>query len=250
MHEGLKNKIQSLNTLPKVVVLTGAGISAESGIRTFRDSGGLWEEHDIEEVASLVGFQKDPDLVYRFYNIRRRQAATCKPNAAHLALVELEALLADNFFLVTQNVDGLHERAGSTRLCHMHGELNKTRCIKCEKVYYWLNDLDRSHRCNACGSALRPHIVWFHETPFNMREITNLVAQCDIFVAIGTSGQVYPAAGLVRLAEESGAYTLEINQQDTGSGFDDVLEGNATACVPLLVDVIKAAIGALPKERS
>ena len=238
----LISKINNLQTLPKIVVLTGAGISAESGIKTFRDTNGLWEDHDINEVASPVGFQKDPELVYRFYNIRRRQASSCKPNAAHLALVELESLLGDNSFLVTQNVDSLHDLAGSKRLCHMHGELIKARCVKCEKIYYWPNNLDVHNCCVACEGTLRPHIVWFGEIPFHMKETTSLVAQCDIFVAIGTSGQVYPAAGLVRLAEESGAYTLEINQQDTGSGFDDVLEGLATKCVPEFVAAVKSAI--------
>ncbi|MBF0442659.1 MAG: NAD-dependent deacylase [Oligoflexales bacterium] len=228
--------------VPNIVVLTGAGISAESGIKTFRDQDGLWEEHDIEEVATPRGFRKNPELVYRFYNERRRQANRCQPNAAHQGLAELEKILGDSFFLVTQNVDDLHEKAGSTRYCHMHGELNKVRCVKCHKVYVWLEDLDGSILCQNCKGKLRPHIVWFDEIPFQMKEIVNLLRRSDIYVAIGTSGQVYPAAGFYQFASEAGAYTVEINLTQTTSDFDCLLKGSATSSVPIFVNAVKKAI--------
>lgn len=185
---------------PRVVILTGAGISAESGIKTFRAADGLWENHPIEEVATPEGFRKNPELVQRFYNERRRQLQTPEvmPNAAHFALVKLEEILQDNFLLVTQNVDNLHERAGSQRLIHMHGEMLKLRRIKSHKVYQWHQDVLNDTRCSCrhTPQVLRPHIVWFGEMPFEMDRIYHALSQADLFISIGTSGNVYPILGL------------------------------------------------------
>mgnify|MGYP000002889024 CR=1 FL=1 len=222
-----------------VVVLTGAGISAESGIRTFRASDGLWEEHRIEDVASPEGFARNPTLVYDFYNQRRRQllAPTIKPNAAHSALARFEHDLVQaggEFLLVTQNVDNLHERAGSDSLYHMHGELLKSRCTNSGLIFDWREDLGFDSVCRCCQQKgnLRPHIVWFGEMPFYMNEIEAALARCDLFIAIGTSGNVYPAAGFGQLARYAGAHTVEINLEDTRSGFNEVVLGPATTRVP------------------
>ncbi|MBF0315294.1 MAG: NAD-dependent deacylase [Oligoflexia bacterium] len=234
--------VRRLGRLPNIVVLTGAGISAESGIKTFRDQNGLWENHDIEDVATPRGFRKNPALVYRFYNERRKQALSCQPNLAHSALVELEQLLGKGLSLVTQNVDDLHERAGSTTLFHMHGELNKARCLGCQKVFAWTGDLDDTSKCESCGSIMRPHIVWFEEIPFFMPEIERPLKKCDIFVAIGTSGVVYPAAGFYTSAKKTGSYTIEINLQRTSHNFHAFMEGPATQSVPQFVVTLKMAI--------
>jgi NAD-dependent deacetylase len=190
----------------RVFILTGAGISAESGIRTFRDAGGLWEEFRFEEVASPEGWRADPALVWRFYSQRRAQAGSCKPNAAHVALARLEETLGDRLFVCTQNVDPLHERAGSTRVVHMHGELFRSRCERCDlpdfpdgKEYPTLESIPR---CTACGARIRPHICWFGEVPFEMHRIGRALDACDVFVVIGSSGAVYPAAGFVARARD------------------------------------------------
>ncbi|MDO5059586.1 MAG: NAD-dependent protein deacylase [Neisseria sp.] len=227
----------AMKVLPKVVVLTGAGISAESGIRTFRAADGLWENHRIEEVASLEAFAANPELVYRFYNERRAQLhrPEIRPNAAHLALAEWERKLGGNLLIVTQNVDNLHERAGSQNVIHMHGELLKARCTHSGQVYEWERDLDGMHQCSCCSPScpLRPHIVWFGEMPLDMERIFTAVAECDYFIAIGTSGNVYPAAGLVREAPPH-ARTLEWNLEPSKvrSDFKEVRYGQAAQIVP------------------
>ena len=222
-----------------VVVLTGAGISAESGIQTFRASDGLWEEHRIEDVASPDGFARNPTLVYDFYNQRRRQvqAAAITPNAAHSALARFEydfVQAGGEFLLITQNVDNLHERAGSQALSHMHGELLKSRCVNSGLVFDWRQDLGFDSVCRCCQQKgnLRPHIVWFGEMPLGMSQIEAALARCDLFVSIGTSGNVYPAAGFHYLAKQAGATTVELNLDRTGSVFDEHHYGQATQIVP------------------
>ncbi|OTA19681.1 NAD-dependent deacylase [Xenorhabdus beddingii] len=229
----MANKIEK----PHVVVLTGAGISAESGIQTFRSSDGLWEEHRVEDVATPEGFQRDPDLVQAFYNARREQLQQPKiqPNAAHYALAELEQELGDRFLLVTQNIDNLHERAGSQRVLHMHGELLKVRCCQSGQVIEWKTHLMMEDRCHCCQfpSPLRPHVVWFGEMPLGMEQIYSALADADIFIAIGTSGHVYPAAGFVHEAKLSGAQTVELNLEPSQveSLFDEKHYGHASEIV-------------------
>ncbi|WP_313652244.1 Sir2 family NAD+-dependent deacetylase [Pantoea sp.] len=230
--------------LPHVVVLTGAGISAESGIRTFRAADGLWEEHHVEDVATPEGFQRDPALVQRFYNARRQQLqqAEIQPNAAHLALAELEQVLGDNFLLVTQNIDNLHERAGNSRVLHMHGELLKVRCVSSGQVIAWTGDITPDDRCTCCQfpSALRPHVVWFGEMPLGMEEIYQALEQADYFIAIGTSGHVYPAAGFVHEAKLQGAHTVELNLEPSqvGNEFAERHYGLASEVVPEFVHTL------------
>ncbi len=224
---------------PRVVVLTGAGISAESGIRTFRASDGLWEEHRIEDVATPEGFQRNPELVQNFYNMRRAQLLEpqIQPNAAHFALAELESALDDHFLLITQNVDDLHERAGSKRLLHMHGELLKVRCLQTGQVFAFDGAIHAETVCACCQKqgTLRPHIVWFDEMPLYLDEIEHAIRQCDIFLSIGTSGLVYPAAGFARLARYgAGAKAIEINLDpaDNQHTFDVHIYGMASQKVP------------------
>ena len=226
----------------KIVVLTGAGISAESGIRTFRAADGLWEDHRVEDVATPEGYIRDPELVLAFYNQRRRDLSQpqIKPNAAHYALAKLQQNFDGEFLLVTQNIDNLHERAGSKNVIHMHGELLKVHCPKSNKVYPWPNDLTSGDYCTCCNPAmpLRPHIVWFGEMPLEMDTIYKHLLNADLFIAIGTSGKVYPAAGFVQEATRAGADSIEINldDSDTGSYFTQVRRGKATELVPPLVD--------------
>ena len=225
-----------------VVVLTGAGVSAESGLGTFRDAGGTWTQVNIEEVATPKAYAANPARVHAFYDARRRQALAAQPNAAHRALAglarDLEAR-GGRLTLVTQNVDDLHERAGSGRVIHMHGELARARCTGCDRVHEWTGDLaggenGRGAPCPACGEPLRPHIVWFGEVPFRMDEIEDAVTGADLFVAIGTSGAVYPAAGYVDLARSHGVRTMEINMapSDNAAAFDERRYGAATEAVP------------------
>ncbi|WAT02869.1 Sir2 family NAD+-dependent deacetylase [Rouxiella chamberiensis] len=226
---------------PYVVVLTGAGISAESGIRTFRAADGLWEEHKVEDVATPEGYRRDPELVQAFYNARRQQLQedSIKPNAAHHALAVLEDALGDNFLLVTQNIDNLHERAGSSRVLHMHGELMKVRCTVSGQVFDWTTDLTVNDRCHCCQfpAPLRPHVVWFGEMPVRMDEIYSALAKADFFIAIGTSGHVYPAAGFVHEAHIQGAHTFELNLEPSQveSQFDERIYGLASTVVPEFV---------------
>jgi NAD-dependent deacetylase len=230
--------IAGLSAKPGLVVLTGAGISAESGIRTFRSSDGLWEDHRIEDVATPQGFAKNPSLVQRFYNERRRQLADVAPNAAHFALVELERAWPGPFLLVTQNVDDLHERAGSQKLTHMHGELLKVRCLSCNAVSVWEPDVLPDTKCPSCQATdtLRPHIVWFGELPFDMEMIYRALQKCEVFAAIGTSGVVYPAAGFVQTVG-SDCHTVELNlDASMASGvFAECRKGPATQTVPAWV---------------
>ena len=228
----------------RIVILTGAGISAESGIRTFRASDGLWEDHRVEDVASPEGFRRDPALVYRFYNTRRRQllGEDIKPNAAHDALARLEREFPGEVLVVTQNIDDLHERAGSKNLLHMHGELLKARCDNCGDIPSWREDFDDQSVCASCGTAgyLRPHVVWFGEMPLYMDEIAGALAACDVFAAIGTSGNVYPAAGFGEMVRMAGAKTVEINLEPSvvKSSFDQGLYGPATEKVAEWVDAL------------
>ncbi|UYL07462.1 NAD-dependent protein deacylase [Bdellovibrio sp. SKB1291214] len=222
-----------------IVILTGAGISAESGIRTFRDQDGLWENHRIEDVATPEAFHRNPELVQRFYNARRAQLKdpTVQPNAAHLALAELEHAWEGQFLLVTQNVDNLHRKAGSQNLLHMHGKLDQIRCLSCEETIVWTEDLEVNESCPQCGikGALRPDIVWFGEMPHHMDEIYHALENADYFISIGTSGNVYPAAGFVQLAWK--ARKIEINVKDTeiSRAFQEHLIGPASVEVPKLV---------------
>jgi NAD-dependent deacetylase len=228
-----------------LVILTGAGISAESGVPTFRGSSGLWEGQRIEDVASPEGFARNPVLVQNFYNQRRAGLREVAPNPAHRALAELEQKWPGDFLLVTQNVDDLHERAGSRRLIHMHGELRKARCRRCAGVAEWLADLGPLSACPTCAAigSLRPHIVWFGEMPLEMDAITNALENADTFVAIGTSGQVYPAAGFVQIAAHAGARTIEVNLESSAnfSLFDERRLGPASIRVPELAAELLAS---------
>ena len=228
MLEGYKN----------IVVLTGAGISAESGIATFRAADGLWENHPVEDVATPEGYLRDPDLVQQFYNARRKQLLSpeIKPNAAHIALAKFESNFAGEFTIITQNIDNLHERAGSNNVLHMHGELLKARCPQSEQIYDWKTDLAQRGLCTCCKTPqiLRPHIVWFGEMPLYMDEIYQLLAKADLFVSVGTSGVVYPAAGFVKQARHCGAKTVELNLEpsEVESIFEQKIYGKATQVVP------------------
>ena len=220
----------------RIVVLTGAGISAESGIATFRGSDGLWNGHAITDVATPEGFARNPKLVHTFYNDRRRQLAEVKANPAHHVLAEFQKSFDGEFTLVTQNVDDLHERGGSENVLHMHGELKKVRCVKSGEILKWEQDLFcetvHPHNSKLIGT-LRPHIVWFGEMPLYMEEIEKKLSQCDLFIAIGTSGQVYPAAGFVQMTPH-GCKTVEINLEPTviSSYFSESHFGPASIKVP------------------
>ncbi|WP_338663645.1 Sir2 family NAD+-dependent deacetylase [Pararoseomonas sp. SCSIO 73927] len=227
-------------TPPSIVVLTGAGISRESGLHTFRDPDGIWARHRIEDVATPEAFARDPALVQGFYNARRAQLreAGVQPNAAHAALAELDARWPGEFLLVTQNVDDLHGRAGSRRLIPMHGELMKGRCLRCGAVSPAPGDLSAETPCPACGQpgGMRPHVVWFGEMPLEMERIGEALERCDLFVSIGTSGAVYPAAGFVREVRDR-ADTLELNLEPSEGShlFNEARHGPATALVPAFV---------------
>jgi NAD-dependent deacetylase len=228
-----------------IFVLTGAGISAESGLGTFRDKkdGGIWAKFDPMKLATPEAFARDPETVLAFYDLRRRDLLNARPNAAHLALARLEGALAERgggLTLVTQNIDDLHERAGSHHVIHMHGELLKARCGRCEAVRPWLDDLTVARACPDCGrpGALRPHVVWFGEMPLAMDLIGRALRKADLFVAIGTSGAVYPAAGFVAEARAYGILTCEINLEaaDNADLFDQQRLGAASETVPAWVE--------------
>ena len=230
-----------MNPKPRrIVVLTGAGISAESGLATFRGAGGLWEGHRVEDVATPEAFAADPALVHRFYNMRRAALTSVAPNEAHRALARLEREFDGDLLLVTQNVDDLHERAGSTRLLHMHGELQRVLCRHCGTSVAAPAETGVGMACTACGrtGGIRPDIVWFGEMPYHMEEIYEALERCDLFVAIGTSGHVYPAAQFVQHAARNGAETLELNLEPslTASDFVDADYGPASVIVPRFVD--------------
>ncbi|CAN5612263.1 NAD-dependent protein deacylase [soil metagenome] len=228
----------------RVVVLTGAGISAESGVPTFRDADGLWEGHRVEDVATPEAYEEQPLVVQRFYDARRLSLAYVEPNPAHLALGRLEEALGDDLFLVTQNIDDLHERGGSTRVTHMHGELRSALCRGCRQRTPWLEDLSDFPPCPRCGVAeLRPDVVWFGEIPYDMELIQSELQRADLFVSIGTSGAVYPAAGFVQYAAVHRARTLELNlvPSEGTSFFHESRNGPASVLVPAWVDEILAA---------
>lgn len=223
-----------------IVVLTGAGISAESGLDTFRDKNGLWSQISIEEVATPAAFRRDPAKVHAFYNLRRRHVQAAGPNDAHYALARLEAEFDGEVCVITQNIDNLHERAGSRNLIHMHGEILKVRCDHCAQVGPWHGDLSTDTACPACGmvGSLRPHVVWFGEMPLEMERIGEHLCRCDLFVSVGTSGSVYPAAGFVELVRESGCGRMvELNLEPSfGENlFTERVYGHAGKVVPSFV---------------
>lgn len=234
--------IRSIPADGQIVVLTGAGVSQESGVATFRDSNGLWENHRIQDVATPEAYLRNPQLVQDFYNARRRQVVTVHPNKAHQALVHLEQQWKGEFLLVTQNVDDLHDRAGSKNLIHMHGEILKVRCTKCRHIWHHANDVAIDMSCISCDAkgSVRPHIVWFGEMPLEMDHIDQALSGCDLFIAVGTSGEVYPAAGFMQQARMAGAQTLELNLQSTGrsSHFHQGIYGPAGTVVPEVVHAL------------
>ncbi|MEL7445825.1 MAG: NAD-dependent deacylase [Pseudomonadota bacterium] len=227
----------------RIVILTGAGISAESGIDTFRSAGGLWEQHKVEDVATPEGFARDPDLVLGFYDMRREALKKVEPNPAHIALAKLEADFSGELLLVTQNVDDLHERGGSKRVLHMHGELKSALCLSCEVRSRWDAPMSERPPCPVCQAAsLRPDVVWFGEMPYQMDRIYAALTDCDLFVSIGTSGAVYPAAGFVQEARQAGAQTLELNLEPSEGShfFAESRHGPAGTLVPHWVDEVLA----------
>ena len=227
-----------MNAIRNIVILTGAGVSAESGIDTFRDAGGLWEQHRVEDVATPEAFARDPDLVLRFYDARRAAIQDKLPNPAHFALAALDAGWKGELLIVTQNIDDLHERAGSRRVLHMHGEHLNAWCTSCDSRPRWTGPLIDRPACPVCGArSLRPDVVWFGEMPYRMDAIYRALREADLFVSIGTSGAVYPAAGFVRDARELGAKTLELNLEPSqGSAwFDECRHGPASEVVPAWV---------------
>jgi len=225
-----------------IVILTGAGISAESGLATFRGDDGLWEGHRVEDVATPEAYRRDPALVHQFYDARRARLAEVEPNPAHLALARLEAAWSGEFLLVTQNVDNLHERAGSRQLIHMHGQNTQGWCLACDDRFPWDGPMGEGACCPLCRTQgrVRPDIVWFGEMPYKMDAIEDALRNCDLFVSIGTSGAVYPAAGFVQTARYCGARTLEINLEPSlGSYlFSESWTGKASVEVPKWVKEI------------
>lgn len=222
-----------------IVILTGAGLSAESGLGTFRGKDGLWTRFNLDEVATPEGFARNPARVHEFYNLRRGWLKEARPNAAHYALARLEQEHRGEVLTVTQNIDALHEAAGTKTLIHMHGELAKALCAPCGASLPWEGDLSIETPCPACGEtgAMRPDVVWFGELPREMDRIYEALAACDLFISIGTSGAVYPAAGFVAEARASGAYTVELNLEpsDGASHFAEAIYGPATEIVPAYV---------------
>lgn len=221
----------------RLFVLTGAGISAESGLATFRGSGGLWNGYRVEDVATLEAWQADPELVWRFYSMRRRDALAVQPNAAHIALAQAEQQLCDRFYLCTQNVDDLHERAGSRRIHHMHGSLFQSRCIRCHQPFADQSLYESAATlpsCKTCGAPVRPHIVWFGEIPLDMDGIYRELERATILLVVGTSGSVYPAAGFVHIARHRGIRTIYIGPEEplNADAFDEVMLGTATQTLP------------------
>jgi NAD-dependent deacetylase len=238
-----------MRDIDNIVILTGAGISAESGIATFRASDGLWEDHRVEDVATPEGFARDPALVQRFYDARRARLREVEPNAAHLALARLDDSWPGELLIVTQNVDDLHERAGARRVLHMHGELKSAWCLACDARVRWEEDLRGSPACPGCAEPgrLRPDIVWFGEMPYGMERIDRALMDADLFVSIGTSGAVYPAAGFVQTARYCGARTLELNLEPSlGSVyFQETRTGRAGELVPALVEELLGRKGVI-----
>jgi NAD-dependent deacetylase len=245
--------LSRLSGLEKIVVLTGAGVSAESGMGTFRDKGGIWTRHRLEDVATPEGFARDPVLVHGFYNARRSALHGAEPNAAHRALAQLEATVearGGRFLLVTQNVDDLHEKAGSSNVIHMHGELTSVLCEACGERTRWEGDLSTASTCPVCGqkAKLRPDVVWFGEIPYRMDEIQDVLSQCDLFVSIGTSGEVYPAAGFVLMARSMGAHTVELNLEPSQNARD-FTEGRYGPASEVVAEWVNDVFGACPETR-
>ena len=233
-------------TLPEIVVLTGAGLSAESGLGTFRDRDGLWTRYDLDDVATPQGFARNPALVHDFYNARRANCLSAAPNPAHAALARLSGALGDRVMLVTQNIDDLLERSGATGVVHMHGELLRALCHACGHRWDAPAVMAPDDPCPACRrTATRPDVVWFGEYPYHMDRIAAALAVCETFVAIGTSGNVYPAAGFVQQAAAAGARTLELNLEasEMALEFDETRQGPASRIVPDWVDEVLAAQG-------
>lgn len=231
-----------MSNFPYTVILTGAGVSAESGIATFRASDGLWERHRIDDVATPEGFYRNPELVQAFYNARRAELAGVQPNSAHQAIARLQRLVGERLFLVTQNIDDLHERGGSPQVVHMHGELLKARCVTSSKVMDCASTMEANEPCSCCSppSVMRPHIVWFGEMPLDMEQIYAALSRAELFVAIGTSGNVYPAAGFVAEARRRGAFTLELNLEPSVQQglFSKGCYGPASVTIPRWVDAM------------
>ena len=236
---------ETISPTDPIVILTGAGISKESGLQTFRDPDGVWAKHKIEDVATPQAFASNPDAVLGFYNVRRAQMGDTdiQPNAAHQALGALEEFWPGVLLLVTQNIDDLHARGGSRNLIHMHGELAKTLCNECGDLVEGVGDIDTAMVCGECAAtgAMRPHVVWFGEMPLEMDRIGTALSGCGLFVSIGTSGNVYPAAGFVQEARAHGAYTVELNLEESlgASLFQEGRYGPATEIVPAFVDELQ-----------
>ena len=237
-----------MTDLRNIVILTGAGVSAESGLATFRGADGLWEGHRVEDVATPEAYARDPALVHQFYDARRARLGEVEPNAAHHALARLDAEWPGDLLIVTQNVDDLHERAGAKRLLHMHGELTGGWCLACGSRFPWQGSMggESFNQCPRCGlfGQVRPDIVWFGEMPYEMERIDQALMKCDLFVSIGTSGAVYPAAGFVQTARYCGARTLEINLEPSQGSifFDERRFGPAGVEVPNWVEELLGAI--------
>jgi NAD-dependent protein deacetylase/lipoamidase len=227
-----------------IVILTGAGLSAESGLATFRDKDGIWAKYDYRDVATPEGFRANPQLVHDFYNQRRRGLQGVAPNAAHLALARLEREHEGSVTVITQNIDPPHEAAGSRKLIHMHGELSKALCALCGARHSWTDDLGLKTPCPGCQKTggMRPDVVWFGEMPYEMERIYETLARADLFLSIGTSGNVYPAAGFVAVTRESGAHTVELNLEpsDGADLFHEAIHGPATQIVPAFVERLLA----------
>lgn len=222
----------------RIVILTGAGLSAESGLSTFRDKDGIWNKVRLEDVATPEAFARDPQKVLDFYNTRRKSAGEVKPNAGHFALARLEAEYSGSVLTVTQNVDPLHEQAGTKNLIHMHGEIQRVLCNYCGNRTPRTGDITVDMVCSQCGNTggMRPDVVWFGEMPYQMERIYAELSRCDLFVSIGTSGNVYPAAGFVSEARAAGAHTVELNLEPSTGYFNEAIHGKATEVVPTYVD--------------
>ena len=234
-HDNMRDEEMS----EKIVILTGAGISAESGLGTFRDVGGLWTKYDLNEVATPEGFARNPEMVHEFYNARRANCRDAAPNAAHEALGRLQTTYRHDVVIVTQNVDNLHERGGAGGVIHMHGALDTAMCSACEHRWVAPVTMHPDDPCPSCAApATRPDVVWFGEVPYHMDRIIAELESCTHFAAIGTSGEVYPAAGFVEIAQRAGAHTVEINLEPSSvvSGFAETRFGPATRMVPQWVD--------------
>jgi NAD-dependent deacetylase len=242
-----------MRDIRNIVILTGAGISAESGLATFRGPDGLWEGHRVEDVATPEAFRRDPALVQKFYDARRARLREVEPNPAHLALARLDAQWPGELLIVTQNVDDLHERAGARRLLHMHGELKSAWCLACDSRSPWEEELSSGPACPSCGAAgkLRPDIVWFGEMPYDMERVDRALMDADLFVSVGTSGAVYPAAGFVQTARYCGATALEMNLEPSLGSiyFHESRTGAATALVPAWVEEMLRSDGAACPSR-